>query len=75
MVLWLVIQLLVITSFIAGYLLGSKENGVVDRVKQLKEYLPQPKYKILKKKQPQTQDEKTLEELEKNFNAENKDKE
>jgi len=68
---------LVITSFIAGYLLGGKENNTIEKLKKLKEYIPQstPKYKILKKKQPQTQDEKTLEELEKNFNAENKDKE
>ena len=67
---WLLIQLLVITSFIAGYLIGSgKRVAVKQAVEKLNGILPQSQYKILQKKQPQTQDEKTLEQLEKNFNA------
>ncbi len=64
MIIWLLIQLLVITSFIAGYLIGSgKRVAVREAVEKLKDIIPTPKqkYKIFPKKPPQTQDEKTLE--------------
>ena len=76
MILWLIIQLLVITSFIAGYLLGgNKRIAIGEVVEKLKDVLPKPKYKVFQKKPPQTHDEKTLEQLEKNFNANKQDKE